>query len=75
MDEDQTPYGMRPDDQSGQSGKSRLEGLRDFANSDQRTFKQMWSEQPKMNIWERFCCCCGCILIVPVPLAILGMFL
>lgn len=62
-------YGVPEDGEK----RSRLDGLREFSQRDQRTFKQMMSDQPKMNVWEKFACCCGCIFIIPVMLVPLGL--
>lgn len=39
---------------------------------DQRTLRQAMRERP-MNAWEKFACCCGCFLLIPVPMALFGL--
>ena len=61
---DNAPYGF-PED------PDKLSRLRKFAEGDKRTWSQVRADS-KTTAWEKFACCCGCVLIIPVPLAIIG---
>lgn len=39
---------------------------------DQRTLREVLRERP-MTPWDRFACCCGCFLFIPIPLALFGL--
>lgn len=68
MNDDMPQYGVPEDDEK----RSRLDGLREFSQKDQRTFREVMRENP-MSAWQKFACCCGCFLLIPIPLALLGL--
>lgn len=65
------PYDPKPrDDETGEDWKARM---RRYSESEDRTLREVMDARPKMNFWERMACCCGCVFIIPVPLALFGL--
>lgn len=71
--DDQKPYGINPDDSEG------MKRLKNIANQDQRTGKQVLKDLGGMSVGQRIGACCACMgcgwLVALVGLVGVGMFL